>query len=163
MRELTADIIRLLARMELRVAGAEEFVDWAKVETMAGAPGHYLGKMAEVGSLLDLPSTLSYFERALEEAGYTVPPVGEVLNAYARQLAEAILHGAIDQFQACGLISRIWLRLGKPESLASWGFLDDGLAADGQAQISAAEAQSEILRQARMLVAAPPQGEPIGG
>ena len=131
MREPTPDLIRVAARLKLRIAQPGEVVDWAMAERVGGTTGAFLDRIFELGSVLDLEQAAHYFERSAQEAEFTLPSTEVALAAYARQLADAILLEAIDPYQACGLLCRIWLELGQPDGLSAWGYLDDGLSADG--------------------------------
>ncbi len=146
------DTIRVAARLQLRVAQADELVDWAAAERIAGRGGHYLQRLAELESFLDIDAAVAYFVKAIDEMQCGLPPVADCLRSYGRQLAEAIVLDAIDPYQACGLLSRIWLALGQPADLAPWGYLDDGLGLDGQAPISPNDALDLIKVQAVLMV-----------
>jgi hypothetical protein len=139
------------ARLQLRVAQPDEVVDWAMAERVGGTTGAFLDRLPELRSTLDLEQAARYFERAAQEADYELPQAKDALKAYARQLADAILLEAIDPHQACGLLCRIWLELGQPDSLSPWGYLDDGLSADGSETLSPDAVLTQIREQANLL------------
>ncbi|MBM3268209.1 MAG: hypothetical protein FJZ01_11230 [Candidatus Sericytochromatia bacterium] len=151
----SADTLRVAARLQLGVAQAAELVDWAAAERIAGRGDHYLARLADLGGVVDLDAAIAYFVRAMDEMRVGLPPVADCLRWYGRQLAEAIVLDAIDPFQACGLLSRIWLALDRPDDLAAWGYLDDGLEVDGQTPIAPEEALDLIKVQAVLLVGTP--------
>src|SRR5262245_17294724 len=92
---ITRGTRRLLARRCLGNDTADDYIQWAVTELVAGAEAPSVAILAGLGRPLDRWEITFYFERALGELGLRLPEPRGFLLEFARGIAADIFAGAV--------------------------------------------------------------------
>ena len=105
---LSDSLIALLGRRAFHETRSQDTVDWAVREIVAGQHTPELCVLAGMSAPLNAFEVDAQFQKTLDEMGLVPPDEAVCLRLYARQIAQALLDGAIPIPNACATLSRIF-------------------------------------------------------
>lgn len=144
--------IRLLAEKYMRLATPEKFVDWAVSSLEAGLDTKSIRILASLQKPLFSIEVEDYFYRSLKELGWKLPEPKECVIEYARFLSEEILSGGVLPVEGCRRIYKAVVFLEYPPELSNWFYLDEGLVPDAYKELTSAELDAAIIKEAQKFV-----------
>ena len=141
--------IRLLAENYMRLATHEKFVDWAASSLETGLDTKSIRILASLQKPLFPAEVEDYFYRSLKELDWKLPEPIECVIEYARFFAEEILSGQVSPVEGCRRIYKVVVFLEYPPELMSWLYLDEGLMPDASRELTSAELNAAIIKEAQ--------------
>ena len=100
-------LIAILARRALGELQAQDMVDWAVQEIVAGRDTPEVCVLAGMSAPFYSSEINAQFAKVLDERGVVPPDDSTLIRLYARQIAQALLDCSIDSLVACDLLRHI--------------------------------------------------------
>jgi len=154
---MSAELRKLVAHRAIGLATGEDHVDWALAALEAGQDSEHLRMLAGLGTNPHWQDVRDYFERAREELGQELPPVGQVIPLFVSDVAQGIVDGTVAPLLGCREIYHALQVEGVqvPQlEYEAWLYLEDGLEPGTYQELAGAALTEAIRREAVRLLGA---------
>ena len=151
LQAVNSETNKLLAERYLGTATSEDFVDWAVACLESNLDSKNIRILASLQKPLHSSEVDDYFNRCLQDLGWTMPGRQECLLEYARSLAKQILSGDLTPVDGCRKMYRLVVALEYPRELMAWLYLDEGMDWN-YGELQGADLDNAILSEANRLV-----------
>jgi hypothetical protein len=150
---------KLFALRYLGGAASKDFsadvVDWAISELVDGNITDSLSILAGLTPPVHWQELDYYFQRTLDESGWTAPPEDECLRLYARDIAGELTSGAVAPLKGCDRIYEITEQLGYPDDMSTWLYLHERLEPVSYEELQGAALEQAIREEALRFAGTP--------
>lgn len=143
---------KILAERYLGTATSQDFVDWAVVCLESNMDSKNIRILASLRKPFYSSEVYDYFNRCLQDLGWTMPERQECLLEYARSIAKQILSGDLAPLEGCREIYRIVVALQYPRALMAWIYLYDGLDWANASELQEVDLDNAIFNEANRFV-----------
>jgi lipoprotein-releasing system ATP-binding protein len=146
------EFVKLRARDCFGRAKDEDFIAWAGKALEAGLDTKSLRILAGLNLPRERDEIEPYFRKAVAELELKWPSWEEATYSHLREIAEAILSRQITPSEGCSTIYCLSADLGHPQALRNWIYLDDQLSLTDYRNLTEAELEAEVQREAESII-----------
>ena len=146
------ETLKIIAERYMRAATCDDYVAWAVACLEANIDSKNIRILASLRKPLYSSVVDEYFERSLEDLGWTRPERRECLYEYLRRLAQKLVSREMPALEASRKIYRIVVALEFPKELQPWMYLDGGLDPSDLGELGEADWDQAVISEAERLL-----------
>ena len=148
---MNSETNKLLAERHMGLATSEDYVRWAVACLESDVDSKNIRILASLQKPLYSSEVDDYFNRCMEDLGWTMPEPRECLLQYARNVAQQILSNDLSPLDGCSKIFHIAAALNLPRELSPWIYLYEGFDPSTYDDLPEFELDEAIKSEAALL------------